>query len=194
MKPEDHIDEHQIPTEENLAPEQVNEKEQLLKSIRKGCRFYIVFYSVLAIIFAINGIIKFDDVNDSKLYLCPLIALMLVFALVMVFYAFIYERIRCSSSASEMQHLLKLLGADSLFSKLIILTTTLCFTLAVVLWLLDKSPWYLIVLAAIGVVALISGLWWLLKYSGKGDPDDMDIEKLRVLEEKEKQSTTAMSE
>jgi len=70
----------------------------------------------------------------------------------------------------------------------------LCFTLAVVLWLLDKSPWYVIVLAAIGVVALICGLWWLLKYSGKGDPDDMDIEKLRVLEEKEKQSTTAMSE
>ena len=69
MKPENHIDEHQIPTEEEFAPEQVNEKEQLLKSIRKGCRFYIVFYSVLAIIFAINGIIKFDDVNDSKLYL-----------------------------------------------------------------------------------------------------------------------------
>ena len=74
MKPENHIDENYIPSEEDFAPEQVNEKEQLLKSIRKGCRFYTVFYSILAIVFAIEGIIKFDDVSDSKLYLCPLSA------------------------------------------------------------------------------------------------------------------------
>lgn len=194
MKPEDHIDKNQIPTEKDLAPEQVNEKEQLLKSIRKGCRFYIVFYSILAIVFAINGIIKLDNVNDSKLYLCPLIALMLVFALVMVFYAVIYDRIRRSSTANEMQHFLRLLGADSLFSKLVLITTTLCFVIAVVLVLLDKSPWYVIILAAIGVVALIGGLWWLLKYSGKGNPDDTDIERLRVLEEQEKQSSPSMKE
>ena len=188
MKPENHIDENYIPSEEDFAPKKVNEKEQLLKSIRKGCRFYTVFYSILAITFAIEGIIKFDDVSDSKLYLCPLIALMLVFALVMVLYAFIYDLIRRSSTAKEMQHFLKLMGADSLFSKLILLTSTLCFMMAAVLWLLDKCPWYLIILAAIGIAAVIGGLWWLLIYSGKGNPDDTDIERLRVLEEKEQQS------
>ena len=102
MKREDHIDEKYIPTEEDFAPEQVNEKEQLLKSIRKGCRFYIVFYSILAITFALEGFIKLDDVSDSKLYLCPLIALMLVFALVMVFYSSVVPRqpARCSTSLS----------------------------------------------------------------------------------------------
>ncbi len=188
MKREDHIDEKYVPTEEDFAPEQVNEKEQLLKSIRKGCRFYIVFYSILAITFALEGFIKLDDVSDSKLYLCPLIALMLVFALVMVFYAFIYDLVRRSSTASEMQHFLKLLGADSLFSKLILIIMTLCFMMAAALWLLDKCPWYLILLAAIGIAALIGGVWWLLKNSGKGNPDDMNIEKLRALEEKENQS------
>ena len=188
MKPEDHIDKNYVPSEEDFAPEQVNEKQQLLKSIRKGCRFYTVFYSILAIVFAFQGIIKFDDVSDNKLYLCPLIALMLVFALVMVIYAFIYDLIRRSSSAKEMQHFLKLLGANSLFSKLILLTSTLCFMTAAVLWLLDKCPWYLIILAAIGIAALIGGLWWLLIYSGKGNPDEADIERLRALEEKEQQS------
>ena len=188
MKPEDHIDENYVPTEEDFAPEKINEKERLLKSIRKGCRFYTVFYTILAIIFAIEGIIKFEDVSDSKLYLCPLIALMLIFALVMVLYAFIYDLIRRSSTAKEMQHYLKLMGADSLFSKLILITSTLCFMMAIVLWLLDKCPWYLILFAAIGIAALIGGLWWLLIYSGKGNPDDMDIEKLRTLEEKEQQS------
>ena len=194
MKPEDHIDKNYIPSEDDFAPEQVNEKEQLLKSISKGCRFYTVFYSILAIVFAIEGIIKFDDVSDSKLYLCPLIALMLVFALVMVLYAFIYDLIRRSSTAKEMQHFLKLLGANSLFSKLILLTSTLCFMMAAVLWLLDKCPWYLIILAAIAIAALIGGLWWLLIYSGKGNPDDSDIERLRVLEEKEQQAMQAMKE
>ena len=188
MKPEDYIDDNYVPTEEDFAPEKVNEKEQLLKSIRKGCRFYTVFYSILAIIFALEGIIKFDDVSDSKLYLCPLIALMLVFALVMVIYALIYDRMRRSSTAKEMKHFLKQMGADSLFSKLILTTSTVCFMMAVVLWLLDKCPWYLIILAAIGVAALIGGLWWLLIYSGKGNPDDTDIERLRVLEEEEQQS------
>ena len=35
------------------------------------------------------------------------------------------------------------------------------------------------------VGAVIAGLWWLLKYSGKGDPRDIDIEKLQALEEEE---------
>ena len=187
MKPEDHIDENYIPTEEDFAPEQVNEKEELLKSIRKGCRFYIVFYSICSIVFAINGIVKFDDVSDSKLYLCPLIASMLVFALVMVFYAFIYDRISRCTTAKEMQHFLKLLGPDSLFTKLILITATLCFMMATFLWLLDKCPWYIILLAVTVIAAIIWGLWWLLKYSGKGEPSDIDIERLRALEEKENQ-------
>ena len=77
MRPEDHIDENQVPTRQDFAPEQASEKEQLLKSIRKNCRFYIVFYSILGIVFAVNGIINFDEVSETKLYMCPLIALML---------------------------------------------------------------------------------------------------------------------
>jgi hypothetical protein len=63
---------------------------------------------------------------------------------------------------------------------------TLCITEAVVLELIDKSPWYVVVLAAIGIIAAIGGVWWLLKYTGKADPRDEDIEKLLALEEKEK--------
>ena len=194
MRPEDHIDENLVPTEENFAPEHSSEKEELLKSIRKNCRVYIIFYSILAIIFAINGIVHFDDVSETKLYMCPLVALMLVFTLIMVFYAVIYNRISQSSTASEMQHFLKLLGPDSRFSKLIIIVLTLCFMMAGALRLLGYYPWYVIILAALGIAICIGGLWWLLKRSGKGDPNDMNIKKLQALEEKEKQSLQETAE
>ncbi|MBR4830124.1 MAG: hypothetical protein IKZ92_10045 [Muribaculaceae bacterium] len=185
MKPEDYIDENYVPTEEDFAPEQVNEKEELRKSIRKSSRSYTIFYIIMAIIFAANGIIKFDDISESKLYLCPLVALMLVSSLAMVFYAIIYDCIRRASTAKEMQRFLNLLGSDTVFTKLIIITMTLCIMAAAVLGLIDKSPWYVIVLVVIGLAALIGGLWWLLKYSGKGDSRDIDIEKLQELEEKD---------
>ena len=186
MKPEDPIDDHHVPTEENLAPVQEDEKEQLRKSIQKTCRFYTIFYIILAILFAINGIIKFDEVSDSKLYLCPLIACMLAASLAMGFYAIIYNRIRQDETAREMQQHLDLIGSNTLFSKLIVIIMTMCITAAAVLGLIDKSPWYVIVLAAIGIIAAIGGVWWLLKYTGKADPRDEDIEKLLTLEEKDK--------
>ena len=186
MKPEDHTDENYVPTEEDLAPVQEDEKEQLRKSIQKTCRWNIGFYIILAILFAINGIIKFDEVSDSKLYLCPLIACMLAASLAMGFYAIIYNRIRQDETAREMQQHLDLIGSNTLFSKLIVIIMTMCITAAAVLGLIDKSPWYVIVLAAIGIIAAIGGVWWLLKYTGKADPRDEDIEKLLTLEEKDK--------
>ena len=194
MRPEDHIDENHVPTGQDFAPERASEKEQLLKSIRKNCRIYIVFYSILGIVFAVNGIINFDEVSETKLYMCPLIALMLVFTLIMMFYVFIYHRISQSSTASEMLHFLKLLDADSRFSKLIIIVLTLCFMMAGALALLGKYPWYVILLAALGIAVIICGLWWLLKYSGKGDSNDLNIKKLQALEEKEKQSSQETAE
>lgn len=169
MRPEDHIE----------------EKERLRKSIDKGCRFNTVFYTILAILFAINGIVKFDDVNEDKLYLCPLITCMIAAALAMGFYALVYHRIRHDSTAREMQQHLDLIGSDTLFTKLIVITMTLCITAAAVLGLIDKTPWYVVVLAALGIIAVVGGIWWLLKYTGKADPRDEDIEKLQALEEQE---------
>ena len=186
MKPEDHIDDNNVPNVGNNAPEQVSEKEQLRKSIHRTCHLNTVFYVILAIVFAIIGIVKFDEVSDSKLYLCPLIACMLAASLAMGFYAIIYHRIRQDETAREMQQHLDLIGSDTLFTKLIVITMTLCITAAAVIGLIDKSPWYVVVLAAVGIIALIGAAWWLLKYTGKADPRDEDIEKLLTLEEKEK--------
>lgn len=185
MRPEEYIDENYVPSEEDFAPEQVDEKAALRKSIKKGCRFNIILYSLCAVIFTINGLVKFDDISENTLYLCPLIALMFVTALIMLYYAVIYDRIRKASTGHEMQHFLNLLGSDTVFSKLAITTMALCMMAATALGLIDKSPWYVIVVAVIGVGAVIAGLWWLLKYSGKGDPRDIDIEKLQALEEEE---------
>lgn len=170
-----------------MKPEDYNdEKEQLCKSIHKSCRWNVIFYVILAILFAVIGIVKFDEVSDSKLYLCPLIAGMLAASLAMLFYAIIYNRIRQDETAREMQQHLDLIGSDTLFTKLIVITMTLCITAAAVLGLIDKSPWYVVVLAAVGIIAAIGGVWWLLKYTGKADPRDSDIERLLDLEKKEK--------
>ena len=186
MRPEEYIDENRVPTDEGFAHEQVDERELLRKSINRSCRANTILYVILAILFAINGIVKYDDVSESKLYLCPLIASMMAAALAMGFYAIIYNRIRQDETAREMQQHLDLIGSNTLFSKLIVIIMTMCITAAAVLGLIDKSPWYVIVLAAIGIIAAIGGVWWLLKYTGKADPRDEDLEKLLTLEEKEK--------
>lgn len=170
MRPVDHID----------------EKEKLRNSIKKSCRTNTIIYSIAALIFLVNGIIHLDQVSDSKLYLCPLIAVMLVSTFAMVVYAIVYDRIRRATTAREMQQHLNLLSADTVFSKLIITTMALCLSIAAVLGLIDKSPWYVTVLAGLGVAGAIGGFWWLLKYTGKADPRDEDIEKLLVLEEQDK--------
>ena len=185
MRPEEYIDENYVPTEEDFAPEQVDEKEQLRKSIKKGCRANSIFYILMGISFLINGIIHVDRVSDSKLYLCPLIALMLVAAIAMGFYALIYENIRRASTAREMKKLLDLTSVDTIFSKLLLITMTLCIIFATVLGLIDKASWYVIVLAVIGIAAVIAGLWWLIKHSSKKDARDIDIERLQELEEGE---------
>ena len=186
MRPEDYNDENHVPTEKDSAPEQVDEKEQLRQSIKKSCRVNTIFYIIMGILFLINGIVHLDDVSDSKLYLCPLIALMLISAIAMGFYALIYDRIRSASTAREMKHFLDLTGADTIYSKLILTTMTLCIIIAAVLGLIDKAPWYVIVLVVIGIAAIIAGLWWLIKHSGKGDSRDIDIERLLELEEQDK--------
>lgn len=185
MKPEEHIDKNHVPTEGDVAPVQVDEKERLRQSIKKGCRANTVFYIIMGILFLINGIVHVDKVSDSKLYLCPLIALMLVSAIAMGFYALIYDNVRRASTAREMKKYLDLTGADTIFSKLILITMTLCIIVAAVLGLMDKTSWYVIVLAVIVIVAIIAGLWWIIKHSGKKDSRDIDIEKLQALEEQE---------
>ncbi len=185
MKPEDHFDENYVPTEEDFAPGQVDEKEESRKFIKKSCRAHSIFYIIMGIIFLMNGIINIDSVSDSKLYRCPLIALMLVSAIAMGFYALIYERIRRASTAREMKKFTDLTGANTLFSKLILITMTLCIIVAAVLGLIDKTSWYVIVLAVIVIGAVIGGLWWLIKDSDKKDACDIEIEKLLALEEGE---------
>ena len=190
------------------AKEHIEEREQLRKSINKGCRANTVFYVIAGLFFLINGIVHVDDVSDRKLYLCPLIALMLISTITMGFYAMIYDRIRRASTGREMQKFLDLLGPDSKFSKLIIIIdqessainepqqtadplAKTYFDLqgliifAAILGLMDKSPWYVIVLAVVGIAAVIYGLWWLLKYTGMGEARDKDVERLCALEEQD---------
>ena len=186
MRPEDHIDENSVPTEENFATKQVDEKEKLRNSIKKSCRVNTILYGLAALFFLVNGIVHLDNVSMSKLYLCPLIAMMLISAFAMITYALVYNRIRRASTAREMQQHLDLLKADTVFSKLIITTMALCLTIAAVLGLMDKSPWYVTVLAGLAVAGSICGLWWLLMYTDKADPRDEDIEKLLALEEQDK--------
>ena len=186
MKPEYYNYENYVPTEEDFARELVDEREELRKSINKSCRINTILYVILAILFTINGIVKYDDVNENKLYLCPLIACMMAAALAMGFYAIVYHRIRHDSTAREMQQHLKLLGSGSRFNKLIVITMTLCITAAAVLGLIDKCPWYVVVLAALGIIAVVGGIWWLLKHTGKADAHDKDIERLLALEDNEK--------
>jgi hypothetical protein len=50
---------------------------------------------------------------------------------------------------------------------------------------MDKSPWYVIVLAVVGIIAVIYGLWWLLKNTGMGEARDKDVERLQALEEQD---------
>ena len=133
MKPEDYIDENYVPTEDGFALEQVDEKEELRKSIKKGCRLNTIFSIFMAIVFVIDSIVKFDDVSVNKLYLCPMIALMLLFAIYLVFYAIIYDRIRRASTAKEMKQYLLLLGTDTLFAKLMLVIMALCIIVAAVL-------------------------------------------------------------
>ena len=78
-----------------------------------------------------------------------------------------------------------LTGANTLFSKLILITMTLCIIVAAVLGLIDKTSWYVIVLAVIVIGAVIGGLWWLIKDSDKKDACDIEIDKLLALEEGE---------
>ena len=185
MGTEENINHHHT-SSRDFALGQVDEKEQLRRSIKKGCRAYTIFYIIMGITFLVNGIFHIDRVSDSKLYLCPLIALMLVSAIAMGFYAFIYENIRRASTAKDMKKFLDLTGANTLFSKLILFTMTLCIIVAAVLGLIDKASWYVIVLAVIGIAALIGGLWWLLKYTGTGETHDKDVERLMALEEQDK--------
>ena len=42
MKPENYIDENYIPTEEDFAPEKVDKKVELRKSIKKSSCFWII--------------------------------------------------------------------------------------------------------------------------------------------------------
>lgn len=185
MRPEEYNDENNVPSEEDFAPEQVDEKAELRKSIDKGCRANTIMYVVAGLFFLINGIVHIDDVSDSKLYLCPLIALMLISTIAMGFYAMIYDRIRRAKTGREMQKFLDLLGPESKFSNLIIFTMALCIIIAAILGLMDKSPWYVIVLVVVGIAAAIYGLWWLLKYTGMGETHDKDIERLQAMEEEE---------
>lgn len=163
----------------------IDEKEQLRQSIKKGCRVNTILYIIMGILFFINGIVHLDDVSESKLYLCPLIALMLVSAIAMGFYALIYHRIRQATTAREMKHFLDLTGADTAFSKLILITMTFCFMIAAVLGLIGKSPWYVIVAVVLGIGAAIGVLWWIIKHFAKGDTRNIEIEKLLTLEEQD---------
>ena len=168
------------------SKEYIDEKVRLRKSINKSCRINTFLFVITGLFFLFNGIVHVDDVSESKLYLCPLIALMLISTLAMAFYAMIYDRIRRCPTGKEMQKYLDLLGADSKFSKLIVITMSLCLIFAAILGLVDKSPWYVIVLAVIGIAAVIYALWWLLKYSGQSETRNSDIEKLQALEEEDR--------
>ena len=180
MKPEDYIDENYVPTEEDFAPEVVDEKEELLKYIKKSSRIYIISSCVVAIAFTINAIVEIDMLDSSRMYTYPLIAAILLCVLFFGYSAFVYHRIFRAKTTQEMHNLIDRIGSHSLFSKGMLCILALCLMAAVAIAMMGKCHWAVIVLVVIVIGALFCGLWWLFK-DNRSELDEK-IEKLQKME------------
>jgi L-asparagine transporter-like permease len=180
MKPEDYIDENYVPTEEDFAPEAVDEKEELLKYIKKSSRIYIISSCVVAIAFTINAIVEIDMLDSSRMYTYPLIAAMLLCVLVFGYIALIYYRIFRAKTAQEMRSQIDRIGSNSLFSKAMLSILALCVMAGTALAMMGKCHWAVTALVVIVIGVLFRGFWWLFK-DNKSNLDQ-EIEKLQKLE------------
>jgi len=186
MKRENYIDENPVPTEDDFSPRKVDEKLELRKSIKRGCRTWIIITFITALIFAIIGTIYL--VNYSYF----LGAIIMVVAFYWGYLAYVYYRIQHASTAKEMLHHLDKL----LFGNYFIDDTTLVRALAIggiaaglILDMGYNLHWVVTLLVYIVIVFLIVVLFCsCLKYETGSYPQDdkidKKIEKLLDLEEK----------
>ena len=184
MKPEDYIEEKQLPTKEEVALEKANKLEDiafLRENIKDTSRSHFIVHCTLPFLFTLNVIVDLVTADSIKPYFYPLALVFLLCALVFGYYAFIYYRIRKATTSQEMRHLIDKIGNYSIFSKAGIILMALCIMATAVFGLMDKCPWYVLLIIVIGIAAFFYGLWWLFK--DNRNPIDIDIEKLQTLEE-----------
>ena len=180
MKPEDYIDENYVPTEEDFAPEAVDEKEELLKYIKKSSRFNIILSCGLVIAFTINAIVEIDMLDSSRMYTYPLIAAILLCVLFFGYSAFVYHRIFRAKTTQEMHNLIDRIGGNSLFSKAMLSILALCVMAGTALAMMGKCHWAVTALVVIIIGVLFRGFWWLFKDNRSNL--DQEIEKLQKME------------
>ena len=180
MKPEDYIDENYVPTEGDFAPEVVDEKEELLKYIKKSSRIYIISSCVVAIAFTINAIVEIDMADSSRMYTYPLIAAILLCVLVFGYIALIYYRIFRAKTTQEMRSQIDRIGSNSLFSKGMLSILALCLMASAALAMMGKCHWAVTALVVIIIGVLFCGFWWLFKDNRSNL--DKEIEKLQNME------------
>lgn len=179
MKPEDYIDENYVPTEEDFAPEVVDEKKELLKYIKKSSRINIISSCGMAIAFTINAIVEIDMLDSSRMYTYPLIVAILLGVLFFVYSAFVYHRIFRAKTTQEMRNLIDRVGSHSLFSNAMLCILALSMMAAAAIAMMGKCHWAVIVLVVIVIGALFRGLWWLFK--DNRSELDKEIEKLQKM-------------
>ena len=180
MKPEDYIDKNYVPTEEDFAPEVVDEKKELLKYIKKSSRFNIILSCGLVIAFTINAIVEIDMLDSSRMYTYPLIVAILLGVLFFVYSALVYHRIFRAKTTQEMRNLIDKVGSHSLFSNAMLCILALSMMAAAAIAMMGKCHWAVIVLVVIVIGALFRGLWWLFK--DNRSELDKEIEKLQKME------------
>ena len=186
MRPEDYIDENYVPTEADFAPETVDEKEELRKSIKMTSRRNTILYAICALIFALNGILDLCLLDSDKPYRYAIVTLFLISVIGWVFYAIVYHRIHRATTAKEMQHQLDLIRNDSLLSKILLSAMALCILIGLALFIAPKFSSYVTILIVGAVAVVLFGLYWLILKMDR-NPRDEDIEKLLALEEKEEE-------
>lgn len=181
MKPEDYIDENNVPSEEDFLPEKIDEKAQLLKDIKRQCGFNVLGYISLIAIMPLCFFTWHDSIH--------MIAIIVLCVLGCLFAAFANYQIRRAQSVQEMLRWNNKLSKNSMLYQGWFLMLALIATLDVVLGLKDQSPWYITTLVGTLVLVGILGLKWLTEKYSK-DPVGEDIKRLKELENQETQTET----
>lgn len=183
MEPEDYFDENYVPSEEDFAPEEVDEKEELRKSIRRSSLLRTILYLVIAVLNALFGINELQDkINGYSAHSYVFIVLLLIFSLYFAYQAYVYYRVRRASTAAEMKHHLHRQHPNDFIMKTLTALMALGIGAGVALLLADKNPWYVNLLIFIAVTAVI----FFVVQLGSGNEikrlEDEDIERLQELE------------
>lgn len=178
MKPEDYIDENDVPTEEDFMPEEVDEEKRLRKDIKKQC-----FFNMLCFICITGSMVMNSFTWHGSIYM---IVFAVICALTSLFLVFVYYRISRAPTVQEMSYWHSKSTGSSPFFKGLFALLGLVAALGVASSMWDAYPWYLTTFVILLIVAIVFGVFWLMA-NYKEDSLGDDIESLKELEEEKKQ-------